>query len=115
MSAEKAGPPRRRRWPLVLVALLVILGAVVARLPRISAVLISRGLSSVFGREVSVGEVRFRPFPPEAEILDLRILGPTPQEAPFLEVPRVLATPALTPLWGRRLVCLLYTSDAADE
>ena len=104
MSPEGAGRPRRRRWPFLLAALLVLLGLLIARLPRISAVLISRGLASVFGRDVSVGEVRFRWFPPQAEVLDLRVLGRTPGEPPFLEVPRVLATPAIAPLWGRRLV-----------
>ena len=39
-------------------------------------------------------------FPLEAEVRDLRVAGDTPGAEPFLEVPRVVAAPALRPALG---------------
>jgi translocation and assembly module TamB len=87
---------------LLLGAGLLALGAAFA--PRLAAGLLARGLSALFERPASVGQVRLRLFPLEAEILDVRVAGATPEAPPFLELPRAVAAPALSGLLGRRVV-----------
>ena len=101
-------PPRSRALVRRQRLALGLLGACVAlvlfRLPTITSALISAGLGSFFERTVSVGEVRFHLSPLEAEILDLRVGGASPDAPPFLYVPRIVAVPRLGPLWGQRIV-----------
>ncbi len=96
---------RRLRRPLLLLAgLCALSGLLLVRLPVITA----RGLESVlagfFHRQVTVREVRWRAWPLEAEVLGLRVAGERPGAPPFLEVPRVVASPAFAPLLLRRFV-----------
>ena len=59
--------------------LLVVAGAVPARLPLLVAPACSpRGSRAFFHRPVTVGAVRYRLFPLEVEIRDLRVAGATP-------------------------------------
>ncbi len=93
----------RRRSLLVL--LLLGLGLVFVRsLPLWSAGLLARGLSSFFQRPVTVERVRYTLWPFAVEVRGIRVSGRTPQDLPFLEVPRLVAVPALRPLWDRRAV-----------
>jgi translocation and assembly module TamB len=102
--------PRRRLFALALLAALLAL--FLARLPLWSADLLSQELAAFFHRPVTVGEVRYHLFPLEVEVLDIRVAGATPQAAPFLEVPRVVAAftrPLLDPeiprsFWDRKVV-----------
>jgi translocation and assembly module TamB len=94
---------RARR--LVLLALAALLGILaVSQVPLWSSRLIAQGLSTFFERPATVGSVRYRFFPLAIEVRDVRVAGPTPQSAPFLEIPRLVAVPALRPLWERRAV-----------
>jgi translocation and assembly module TamB len=93
---------RRRRLVGVFFVLALLAGLPLA--PRLSARLIARRLTEFFQRSTTVGEVRFHLFPLEAEVLSLRVAGPQPGAAPFLEVQRILAAPALGPVFGRRVV-----------
>lgn len=88
-----------RRRPLALVLVLLATGLVLWTAPRWSAGLLERGMTRAFGRAATVGRVRFHVVPPSVEILDVRVAGPTPGSPPFLEVPRVVAVPGLSPLW----------------
>ncbi|HWW94045.1 MAG TPA: hypothetical protein VN375_11810, partial [Vicinamibacteria bacterium] len=95
---------RRRRLLLLAVLLLAGLAYAFAHLAGWSRDAIAAGLGGFFHRPATVGSVRFHLVPLEAEILDLRVGGYTPEAPPFLEIPRTVVTPSLAPLWGRRLV-----------
>jgi hypothetical protein len=94
----------RRLKLLIPVLLLALVAWSVSRVPVWSRGLLARGLQSFFHRPASVGEVRFRLFPVEVEIRDVRVSGYTPEAAPFLEVPRVEVVPSLRSLWAHPLV-----------
>lgn len=95
---------RKRRLRLLLLLVLAALaGSFLLRLPALSARGLERALSSFFHREVTVREVRWRGWPLEAEVLGLRVAGEKPG-LPFLDAPRILAAPALQPLWLGRIV-----------
>jgi translocation and assembly module TamB len=93
----------KRRY-LLLLLLAVTGGAVLLQVPVWTASAISARLSRTFQRPVSVGRVHYRLVPLQIEVTDLRIAGPTPASEPFLEVPRLLVTPSLAPLFDRRVV-----------
>lgn len=96
---------RRRRRLLVLLTLLALAtGGLLLRLPTLTVRGLERALGSFFNRGVTVGQARWRLLPLEVEVLDLRVLGPTPGSPPFLEVPRLVAAPALAPIWLQRIV-----------
>lgn len=95
---------KRRRLILLLLLLALASGALFQRLPILTARGLEQALSSFFQRSVTVREVRWHLLPLEAEVFDLRVLGPTPGAPPFLEVRRLVAAPALNPLWLRRIV-----------
>jgi len=103
--ARRSPHPRRRRLTLALLALLALY--VWVQLPAWSAQALQGQLGRFFHRPVSVGAVRYRIFPFEAEILDLRVGGASPKEAPFLEVPRVRLVPSLQSLFSRQVVLRL--------
>ncbi len=92
---------RKRTLPLLL-----LLGLVYAayRLPVWSKAWIETGLARGFQREASVSAVRFRFFPPEAEIEGVRVAGARPGAPPFLEVERVIVAPSLVPRFDGRVV-----------
>jgi autotransporter translocation and assembly factor TamB len=92
---------RKRTLPLLL---LLGLAYAVYRLPAWSRVWIETGLTRAFQREASVGAVRIRFFPPEAEIEGVRVAGARPGAAPFLDVERVVVTPGLAPRLDGRVV-----------
>ena len=95
---------RRRRLAFLAVVLLGLAVAAVLSAPRISARFIARSLTSFFQRPSSVGRVRFHLIPFRAEVLDVRVAAADPAGPPFLEVPRIVAVPALGPMWGHRVV-----------
>jgi hypothetical protein len=96
---------RRAAIPLLLAVLLLLAAVLVyVRLPVWSAAVVARDLSTFFHRPVTTGAVRYRLFPPQAEIDDLRVAGATPGAEPFLEARRITAVASLRPLWRRRLV-----------
>jgi hypothetical protein len=95
---------RRRRLLLLAVLFLAGLAYAFAHLAGWSRDAIASGLAGFFHRPATVGSVRFHLVPLEAEILDLRVGGYTPEAPPFLEIPRTVVTPSLAALWGRRLV-----------
>ena len=92
----------RRLVLLALAALLPVLA--ISQLPLWSSRLLAQGLSSFFQRPATVGSVQYRFFPLAIEVRDVRVAGPDPNSPPFLEVPRLVAVPALRPLWERRAV-----------
>ena len=96
---------RRTRLRL-LVAIALLLGGLLLtlRLPNVSARGLERALTAFFHRETTVRAVRWRAWPLEVEVLGISVAGVRPGAPPFLEVPRVVAAPALQPLWQRRLV-----------
>ncbi len=93
---------RRRLLGLALLAVLSFYGFL--HLPGWSAALLRHGLASYFRRPASVGSVRFHLVPVEVEVRDVRVAGPTPADPPFLEVPRLVAAPALSPFWVGEVV-----------
>jgi hypothetical protein len=93
----------RRLTILTLAAALAAAAALAWRAPSWTAELVERRLSAVAGRAVEVGSVRYALFPIRVEVRDLRIAGPKPGDAPFLEAPLVVAAPSLRPLADRRL------------
>ena len=93
---------RRRRLGLALIAAASLYGFL--RLPTWSAALLGRGLTNFFDRPASVAAVRFHLVPLEIEVKDLRVAGPTAVSPPFLEIPRLVAAPALSPFWVGRVV-----------
>ncbi len=95
---------RRRRRLLFVLLLLLAFVFLLLRLPQWSATLVARGLSSSFSRPVSVGSVGFRLFPLEVEMREVRVASLEPGDPPTFEVPRIVITPSLAPLRGRRLV-----------
>ena len=94
----------RRRRALLIVLLLAVPLLFFRSLPLWSARLLSRGLTAFFDRPVTVEEVRYTLWPFAVEVRGIRVSGPTPADPPFLEVPRLVAVPALRPLWDRRAV-----------
>jgi translocation and assembly module TamB len=92
---------RRRRRALLLVLLLLTLGLLLV--PFGSRSLLERQLAAFFHRPVSVGQVRYQVFPFEATVENLRVEGPTPDAAPFLEARRLEIVPSLTTLFSSRL------------
>ena len=92
---------RRRFVALAVIAALAVYSLV--RLPSWSASLLARGLGSFFGRSATVASVRFRLVPLEVEVSGVNVAGRTAADPPFLEIPRVVATPSLAPFWGRRV------------
>ncbi len=76
------------------------------QLPALSARALADALGRFFHRAVTVGEVRYHLAPLEAEILDLRVAGPTPGAPPFLHVARARLVPSLRSLWSARTVVL---------
>src|SRR5258707_2151813 len=99
-SWGRGGDVLARRRPLLLLALLAVALASYAlfRLPVWSARFLADSLAGFFHRPVRVGEVRFRIFPLQAEVLDLAVAGLTPAAPPFLEVVRAQVTPSLVQL-----------------
>ncbi len=95
---------RRRRRLLLLLLLLLVGVYFLMGLPQWSATLVARGLSSSFSRPVSVGAVGFRLVPLEVELRDVQVASLEAGDPPTLEVPRIVITPSLAPLRGRRLV-----------
>ena len=96
-----------RRTRLRLLVALALLGCgllLTLRLPTVSARGLERALTAFFHRETTVREVRWHAWPLEVEVLDIRVAGARPGAPPFLAVARVVAAPALQPLWQRRLV-----------
>jgi len=94
---------RRRAFPLLL--LLALVGVAAVRFtPQASAWLLEREAAAFFHRPVSVGGLSFRLVPPQIEVTDLRVAGPTPADEPFLEVPRATIVPSLVPLFDQRIV-----------
>lgn len=96
---------RNRRLRLsVLLGLAALAGLLLLRLPELSARNLERSLGAFFQRQVTVREVRWRLWPLEAEVLGLSVAGEKTGAPPFLEVPRIVAAPALQPLWLQRIV-----------
>jgi hypothetical protein len=95
---------RRRRWLIVLLVLVAVVGVGLWRLPYWSARFVARRLSEFFQRPVAIAQVRIHLIPLEFEILDLRVGGATPQALPFLEVPRAVVAPTFESLFSPRLV-----------
>ncbi|MFI5182759.1 MAG: translocation/assembly module TamB domain-containing protein [Vicinamibacteria bacterium] len=93
---------RRRLLALVLLAVASVYG--LQRLPTWSAALLSHGLATFFDRSASVGAVRFHLIPLEVEVRDVRVAGPTAAAPAFLEIPRLVAAPALSPFWVGEVV-----------
>src|SRR6185436_13705059 len=92
---------------LRLLVALALLGCgllLMLRLPNVSARGLERALTAFFHRQTTVREVRWHAWPLEIEVLGISIAGLRPGAPPFLELPRVVAAPALQPLWQRRLV-----------
>ena len=102
---------RRRRRLLLLLLLLLVAGYFVLGLPEWSATLVARGLSASFSRPVSVGAVGFRLVPLEIELRELQVASLEPGDPPTIEVPRIVITPSLAPLRGRRLVLSRVTLE----
>jgi translocation and assembly module TamB len=94
----------RRRRALLAVLLLGLPLLFFRSLPLWSARLLQSGLSAFFDRPVTVEKVRYTLWPFAVEVRGIRVAGRTPQDPPFLEVPRLVAVPALRPLWDRRAV-----------
>jgi autotransporter translocation and assembly factor TamB len=93
---------RRRLLGLALLAVASLYGFL--RLPTWSAALLGRGLSTFFDRPASVAAVRFHLVPLEVEVRDVRVAGPNAEAPPFLEIPRIVAAPALSPFWVGQVV-----------
>jgi translocation and assembly module TamB len=91
----------RRRFLLALL-LAAFAAAALLRLPVWSSDVMASRLEAFFGRPVTVGRVEYRLFPLEIEVRDVRVAGAAAQAPPFLEVPLIVATPRLRPLWHRR-------------
>ena len=94
----------RRRRALLVVLLLAVPLLFFRSLPMWSASLLARGLTAFFDRPVTVEKVRYTLWPFAVEVRGIRVAGRTPEDPPFLEVPRLVAVPALRPLWDRRAV-----------
>lgn len=94
----------RRRRAFLFVLLLGVPLLFFRSLPLWSARLLQTGLSAFFDRPVTVENVRYTLWPFAVEVRGIRVAGRTPQDPPFLEVPRLVAVPALRPLWDRRAV-----------
>ncbi|MET0552769.1 MAG: translocation/assembly module TamB domain-containing protein [Vicinamibacteria bacterium] len=95
---------RLRRRVLAVVVLMALGAWALRSVPLWSRALLARGLSSFFDRPTTVERVRYTLWPFAVEVRGIRVAGPTPQDEPFLEVPRLVAVPALRPLWDRRAV-----------
>ncbi len=93
---------RRRLLGLALLTVASFYGLL--RLPMWSAALLGHGLANLFDRPASVGVVRFHLVPLEVEVRDVRVAGPTASAPPFLEIPRLVASPALSPFWVGQVV-----------
>jgi hypothetical protein len=93
-----------RRSLLLLLVLAIVGGAALLRVPVWTSWLLEDRLSAFFHRPVSVGHVRYHLLPLQVEVTDLQVAGPTPAAEPFLEVPRLVVTPSLAPLFDRRLI-----------
>ena len=96
-----------RRRAVLLVSSLVsaaLLAGVLLWLPDWSHQAVLAQLQSVFGREVRAESVRFRFFPTEMEIRNLRVAGAHPGDAAWLEVPRISILPSFGLIWERRIV-----------
>lgn len=91
-----------RRRVLALVVLAALGAYALHHVPMWSRTLLARGLSSFFDRPTTVERVRYTLWPFAVEVRGIRVAGATPQDEPFLEVPRLVAVPALRPLWDRR-------------
>jgi hypothetical protein len=104
--------PRRARRLFAFALGVALAALLLARLPLWSADFLARELAAFFHRPVAVGQVIYHLFPLEVEVLDIRVAGATPQAAPFLEVPRVVAAFSRPPLdpevprsfWDRKVV-----------
>ena len=94
----------RRRRAFLAVLLLGVPLLFFRSLPLWSARLLQRGLTAFFDRPVTVESVRYTLWPFAVEVRGIRVAGPSAQDQPFLEVPRLVAVPALRPLWDRRAV-----------
>lgn len=92
------------RRSLLLAVLALAALAVVLRVPAWSASLIASRLSAFFHRPVTVARVRYQLVPLQIELTDVRVAGPTASSEPFLEVPRLVITPSLAPLFDHRVV-----------
>src|SRR5262245_32391404 len=95
---------RLRRLLLLLLGLSALGGLLLMRLPILTARGLERALGGFFNRPVTVREVRWRAWPLEVEVLGLTVAGERQGSPPFLEVPRIAASPAFAPLLLRRLV-----------
>jgi hypothetical protein len=90
---------------VIAAVVLIALGAYALRsVPLWSRSLLARGLTAFFDRPTTVERVRYTLWPFAVEVRGIRVAGPTPRDEPFLEVPRLVAVPALRPLWDRRAV-----------
>lgn len=108
-QATPATARHRLRWRRLRAFLLfLVFLALVAfwQLPALSARALADALGRFFHRPVTVGEVRYHLAPLEAEVLDLRVAGPTPEAPPFLQVARVRLVPSLQSLWSGRTIVL---------
>jgi translocation and assembly module TamB len=94
----------RRRRAFLAVLILGVPLLFFRSLPLWSVRLLQGGLSNFFDRPVTVESVRYTLWPFAVEVRGIRVAGPTPSDLPFLEVPRLVAWPALRPLWDRRAV-----------
>jgi translocation and assembly module TamB len=93
-----------RRRVLAVVALIGLGAYALHSVPLWSRSLLARGLTSFFDRPTTVERVRYTLWPFAIEVRGIRVAGATPQDEPFLEIPRLVAVPALRPLWDRRAV-----------
>ena len=79
---------------MIAVVVLLALGAYALRsVPLWSRSLLARGLTAFFDRPTTVERVRYTFWPFAVEVRGIRVAGPTPQDPPFLEVPRLVAVP----------------------
>ncbi len=109
VEAATAPAARQLRWRRLRAFLLFLVFLALAafwQLPAMSARALADALGRFFHRPVTVGEVRYHLAPLEAEILDLRVAGPTPGAPPFLHVARARLVPSLQSLWTARTVVL---------
>jgi len=94
---------KRRRWLLLLAALLTLGLVGLARLPSWSRGFLASRLSAFFHRPVTIGEVRVHVLPASVEIEGLSVGGMTPEAPPFLEVSRVEVVPSLGTFFSSRI------------
>jgi translocation and assembly module TamB len=96
----------RRRIVLLASSLLsgLLLAGSLLWLPDWSHDAVLTQLESVFGRKVEADSVRFRFFPAEMEIRNLRVAGARPGDPDWLDVPRISILPSFGLIWERRIV-----------